>query len=126
VLTAEDEIVVLMSDQRGGRYVGQAAEKRHSAALVAFLGAGMQPPPSTALLVRTLADARRAVATNQARGLAVERWLAAEVRVRGIRENAAVLAVLEMPGWRDETARAYRQEHPDRADVLSELLAVLD
>jgi len=46
--------------------------------------------------------------------------------LRGIRENAAVFAVLEIPGRREETARACRQEHPDRAGVLSELLAVLD
>jgi hypothetical protein len=40
---------------------------------------------------------------------------------------AAVLAVLELlPGRRAEAARAYRCEHPDRAGVLGDLLAVLD
>jgi hypothetical protein len=37
------------------------------------------------------------------------------------------LAVLELlPGRREETARAYRLDHPDRAGALSGLLAVLD
>jgi hypothetical protein len=36
------------------------------------------------------------------------------------------LAVLEMPGRRDEIAQAYRQQHPDRAGALNDLLAVLD
>lgn len=115
-----------MSDQRAGNHVDPAEEERRSAALAAFLSTGMHSPPSTALLVAALAEARRAVAMHQARGLAIDGWLASEVRLRGIRENAAVLAVLELPGRRDETARAYRQQHPDRAGVLSELLAVLD
>lgn len=36
------------------------------------------------------------------------------------------LAVLEVPGRRAETARAYRREHPDRAGALKNLLEVLD
>jgi hypothetical protein len=47
--------------------------------------------------------------------------------LRGIRENAAVLAVLELlSGRREQAAQAYRHEHPDRAGVLSDLLTVLD
>jgi len=105
--------------------VDTPAERR--AALLAFLGAGLPSPPSKALIVQVLAGARRAVATYQARGLAVDQWLAGEVRLRGIRENAAVLAVLELlPGLREQTARTYRHEHPDRVGALSDLLAVLD
>jgi hypothetical protein len=64
---------------------------------------------------------------HQGHGLALDEWLAGEVRLRGIRENAAVLAVLELrPGRRAETARAYCHEHPDRAGALADLLAVLD
>jgi hypothetical protein len=109
----------------GEMQVDRAAEKRRAAALAAFLGAGVHSPPSTALLVAALASARRSVAMQQARGLPVDGWLAEEVRLRGIRENAAVLAVLELPGRREEAAQAYRQQHPDRAGVLSALLEVL-
>src|SRR5215472_803934 len=78
-------------------------------------------------MVEALAGARRAVAMYQAHGRAVDDWLAGELRLRGIRETAAVLAVLELlPGRREETARAYRLDHPDRAGALSDLLTVLD
>lgn len=100
---------------------GLPAEERRRATLIAFIGAGLPSAPCTALLVAALADARRAVAMHQARGLAIDQWLAGEVRLRGIRENAAVLAVLEIPGRRDEIAEAYRQQ-PDRAGALNDLL----
>ncbi len=78
-------------------------------------------------MVEALAGARRAVAMYQAHGQAVDDWLAGEVRPPGDQGNAAVLAVLELlPGRREETARAYRLDHPDRAGALSDLLAVLD
>jgi hypothetical protein len=121
-----DEIVAVMDGQRGVERGDRPAEERRRAALIAFLGAGMPSPPSAALLVEALAAARRAVAAQQARGLAVDQWLAGEVRLRGIRENAAVVAVLEVPGRREEIAQAYRQQHPDRVGVLADLLAVLD
>jgi hypothetical protein len=44
--------------------------------------------------------ARRAAAMHQMHGRALEEWLSGEIRLRGIRENAAVLAVLELPGRR--------------------------
>lgn len=116
---------VVMGDQPGAGCVDTPAER--SAALIAFLGAGLPSPPSKALIVEALARARRAVAMHQGHGLVLDEWLAGEVRLRGIRENAAVLAVLELrPGRREETARAYRREHPDRAGALTGLLAVLD
>jgi hypothetical protein len=125
LLAAGDEIVTVMGDQRGAGCVDTRAERR--AALIAFLGAGVSSAPSTALMVEALAGARRAVAVYQAHGRAVDDWLAGEVRLRGIRENAAVLAVLELlPGRREATARAYRFDHPDRAGALSDLLAALD
>jgi hypothetical protein len=121
----KDEIVAAMDGQHGAERGDRPAEERRRAALIAFLSAGMPSPPSTALLVEALAGARRTVVMHQARGLAVDHWLASEVRLRGIRENAAVLAVLEMPRRREETARAYRQQHPDRVGALNDLLAVL-
>ena len=48
-----------------------------------------------------------------------------EVRLSGIRENAAVLAVLEIPDLREETARAYAREHPGRLPALQSMLTVL-
>jgi hypothetical protein len=123
VLRVGDEIVAVMD---GAERVDLAAEERRRAALIAFIGAGMPSPPATAVLVAALAGARRAVAMHQARGLAIDRWLAGEIRLRGIRGNAAVLAVLEMPARREEVARAYSQQHPDRAGALHDLLAVLD
>ena len=77
-------------------------------------------------MVQALASARREVAVRQQRGHTVKQWLASEVRQRGIRENAGVLAVLETPAHRAETAGAYHERHPERADVLNDLLAVLD
>src|SRR5215469_9005818 len=118
-------MVKVMSGHRGAECVDTSAAGR--AALIAFLGAGMPSAPSKALAAEALAGARRAVAIYQARGWAVDDWLAEEVRLRGIRENAAVLAVLELlPGRREQTTRAYRLDHPDRAGVLSDLVAVLD
>jgi hypothetical protein len=101
------------------------AEELGRAVVIAFLGAGLSSAPSKALAVTALADARRAVTARQAQGQALDAWLAGEVRVRGIRENAAVLAMLELPGRREETARVYRDEHPDRAGVLADLLAII-
>jgi hypothetical protein len=118
-------MVVVMGDECGAGRDDLPAEERRRAALVAFLGAGLPSAPSVALLVQALAGARRAVAARQARGEPVDQWLAGEVRLRGIRENAAVLAVLEMPGHREGVARAYREQHPDRAGALDGLLAVL-
>ncbi len=126
MLTVADGIVAVMSRERGAERGDRLAEERRRAALIAFIGVGMSSPPSTALLVGALADARRTVAMHQAGGLGVDQWLAGEIRLRGIRENAAVLAVLEMPGRRKEVARAYRQHHPDRAGALNDVLAVLD
>jgi hypothetical protein len=121
----DGEIVAVMDGQRGMERGDLPPEGRRRAALTGFLGAGMPSPPSTALMVAALAGARRAVAMHQERGLAVDQWLAGEVRLRGIRENAAVLAVLEVPGRREEIAQACRQQHPDRAGALNALLTVL-
>jgi hypothetical protein len=118
-------MIAVMEDQCGVGRDDLAAEERRRVVVAAFIGAGVPSPPSTALLVQALAGARRAVAMYSARGLAVDQWLAGEVRLRGIRENAAVLAVLEMPERREEVAQAYREQHPNRAGALNDLLAVL-
>lgn len=102
-----------------------AREDRRRDAILAFLGAGLFQWPSRARAVAALAVARREVAACQARSRPVQRWLVGEVHLRGIRENAAVLAVLEIPDLRDEAAQAYAREHPDRLPALEAMLAVL-
>jgi len=94
-------------------------------ALIAFLGAGMTPPPSTALLVSSLANARRSVAAHQAGGTPLDQWLEDEMHYSGIRENAAALATMELPDMRDRTASEYSRRHPDRAQQLQEILRYL-
>jgi hypothetical protein len=108
----------------GSRSVPGDPEHRRDA-IVAFLGAGLAQPLSTAVAVDALASARRSVAAHLARGAPIGEWLASEIRVRGIRENAAVLAVMEIPEHQQSTAHAYVQRHPDRGKALNDLLAVL-
>jgi hypothetical protein len=93
--------------------------------IIAFLGAGLHQPLSAALAVDALARARRTVAAHLARGASLSEWLDSQIRVPGIRENAAVLAVIEIPGHQDATAHAYALRHPERLKVLNHLLAVL-
>jgi hypothetical protein len=100
-------------------------EGRRGEAIMAFLGAGAHNRPSRAAMVSALASARRTVAILQSRGEPVADWLASETRLRGIRENAAALAVMEIPEHRHDTAQAYAREHPDRLGVVGDLLAVL-
>ena len=100
-------------------------QERRSDAIVAFLGAGLAVSPSTALMVTTLADARRSIKASQAQSQPIDDWLAREVRLGGIRENAAVLAALEILERQVEIAEAVRRRHPDRQQQLSELIAVI-
>jgi hypothetical protein len=100
-------------------------DQRRSDAIVAFLGAGLSSPPSRTVMVSALANARRAVEEHQARSAAIDGWLAGEIRLRGVRENAAVLAVLELPERRPDVAAVYRGEHPDRVAALEAVVAVL-
>jgi hypothetical protein len=100
-------------------------EERRRAAIVSFPGAGMDPKPTPANLVKTLADARRTVMASTERPSLVQEWLTGEMRVRGIRENAAVLAVLEVTEPGSALAREFVERYPDRRPELNELLAVL-
>jgi hypothetical protein len=100
-------------------------DQRRSEAIIAFLGAGLPSPPSRAVMVLALADARRAVKEHQARTAPIGSWLAGEIRLGGVRENAAVLAVLEGPERRADVAAMYRTEHPDRVAVLGTVMVVL-
>jgi hypothetical protein len=93
--------------------------------ITAFLGAGPHDRPSRAVMLSALAGARRTVALLQSRGEQVTDWLASETRLRGIRENAATLAVMESQEYRHDTARAYARDHPDRLGVVGDLLAAL-
>jgi hypothetical protein len=75
--------------------------------------------------VSALADARRAVSTLKAHNEPLDAWLLSEVKIRGVRENAAVLAALEVPEYRERAATSYRDSHPDRARQLDEFLRYL-
>jgi hypothetical protein len=107
------------------RYARPETEERRSQAIVAFLGAGLHAPPPTALMVEALANARRSIAASRSRGEPIDRWIADEVRSQGMKGNAAILAVLELPEHRQEAAQSYASRHPDRIAMLSEVLAAL-
>jgi hypothetical protein len=96
-----------------------------SVVIVAFLGAGLPTMPPKSVLVDALSAARREVRACQARNAPIDSWLPDEIRHRGVRENAAVLAALELPEHRVEVAAAYRREHPDRVATLDALDAIL-
>jgi hypothetical protein len=100
-------------------------EKRRHEVFMAFLGAGQRQKPARALGVTALASARRMVACHRRRGEPIAEWLVGEIRLRGIQENAAVLALLEVPEYRQAAAQAYLVDHPDRLDELNRVLAVL-
>ena len=71
------------------------------------MGSGLASSPTKAQLVSTLAAARRSIAALRARHQNVDGWLSSEVRLRGIRENAATVAALEIPELRDRVATNY-------------------
>jgi hypothetical protein len=100
--------------------------RRRSSAIVAFLGTGVDPKPTRANMVDRLANATRTVRELSGQGRQLEDWLADEMRIRGIRENAAVLAVLEISEPGSALAQAYAERYPDRLPELTELLAVLN
>ena len=97
-------------------------EDRRFRALSTFLGSGMGYTPARGQMVAALAAARRAVVVNRPHERLLKEWLQSETRVRGIRENAAVLAVMEIPEFREEIAREYLREHSERSHVLDELI----
>jgi hypothetical protein len=95
-------------------------------AMVAFLSAGLTPAPTRAEMVRAVATARLSVASYQRRQTPLAAWLACEIRVGGLRENAAIFAVLEAPAERGVAARDYLRRHPARAGELYGLFAPLE
>jgi hypothetical protein len=100
-------------------------DDRKGAILVGFLSAGLDPAPSRAVLVSALADARRTIAALRSRREPIDQWLASEIRFRGVRENAAVLAALEVSGEPDAIANAYRERYPQRSEQLDNIVAFL-
>jgi len=51
--------------------------------------------------------------------------LSAQVRITGLRENAAVIAAMEQPEYRERVAREYIERHPDRAELVRALVELL-
>ena len=63
--------------------------------LPTLVSADIVPPSSSADMARELATARLSVASYLHRQEPLATWLAIEIRAGGLREKAAVLAVLE-------------------------------
>jgi hypothetical protein len=120
MLLAED-LLLLVTDDASGRLTADGVQIDADD----LLGAGLFQWPSRAQAVAALAAARREVASCQARGESVMEWLAGEIHCRGIRENAAVLAVLEIPEYRHQAAQAYALDHPGHLRALEDMLASL-
>jgi hypothetical protein len=97
-------------------------EHQRSQAILAFLGAGLHQPPDRALAVTALGSARRDLAARQASSQPIGPWLTEQARHGGIRENAATLAVLELPELHHQAAQAYADRHPDRIAALNQLI----
>jgi hypothetical protein len=108
-----------------GEQVNPGGEERRSEVIMAFLGAGLNDRPSRALMLSALAGARRTIALLQARREPLADWLASETRLRGIRENAATLAAMEVQELRHDTAQVYARDHPDRLGALGDLLSII-
>jgi hypothetical protein len=97
-------------------------EHQRSRAILAFLGAGLQQPPDRALAVTALGSASRDLAARQASSQPIGPWLTEQARHGGIRENAASLAVLELPELHRQAAQAYADRNPDRITALNQLI----
>jgi hypothetical protein len=104
---------------------GQDHEATRQQVLIELLTAGVTPMPSAAQLVTALADARRHVASFQARIEPLDDWLTGQMNRRGVWENAAVLAALEVPEYRGRAANLYREAHPERTRQLDGFLRQL-
>jgi hypothetical protein len=87
-------------------------------AISAALCAGVTPRPPKWLQVELLAAARRAADANSADKY--ESWAAEQLRLGGIRENAALVAVMET-ALRDRITATYLKKYPDRRNLIDEL-----
>lgn len=94
-------------------------------AVAAFLEAGIDPPPSKASMVAALGEARRMVNSIQANPQAVDSWLRGQIKMRGVGGNAAAIAVLEIPGLRDNAERICCEARPEQASLVRRLLESL-
>jgi hypothetical protein len=100
-----------------------AYESDRSEAILDFLVGDLADPPPKALLVTFLANAYRAVAALRQAGEPVDAWLAGERRWQGIRERAAIVAVLNSGSInKAELAESYCADHPAHAVALAKLL----
>lgn len=94
-------------------------------ALITFLGAGMAPLPTRALLVSALSGARCSVAALRHSEQLLGEWLKSEIRHPGIRENAAMLATIEILEMPDRAMREFSRKYPDRDQLLQDMLSCL-
>lgn len=102
-----------------------ANESDRSEAILDFLVGDLADRPSKASLVTLLGNAYRAVAALRQAG-EVNTWLAGERRWQGIRERAAIVAVVAVLDSnainRANLAESYCADHPAHAAALAQLL----
>ncbi len=94
-------------------------------AQLALFAAGADRRPEPWQVVERFAEASRAVAELRHRGRPLDGWLSEQIRTRGLRENAAVIAALEQPDYRDRVAREFTERYPDRAELGRSLVELL-
>ena len=94
------------------------SERSQRRARLALFAAGMSYQPEPWQVVARMAEARRAIVELRWRGSPLDGWLGEEVRVRGLRENAAVIAAMEVPEYRERVAREYVERYSERAGLV--------
>ena len=83
-----------------------------------LFAAGMAYTPRPFQFVERIGEARRMVAGLSACGRRLEPWLQEEMRLRGLRENAAIIAVMEVPEYRDWAAGSFIERYPEREALV--------
>lgn len=94
-------------------------------ARLALIATGADRRPEPWQVVERFAEASRAVAALRHRGLPLDGWLSEQIWTPGLRENAAVIAAMEQPEYRERIAREYIERHPDRAELVRALVEPL-
>jgi hypothetical protein len=94
-------------------------------ARLALFAAGADRRPEPWQVVERFAEASRAVAELRHCGLPLDGWLSEQIRTPGMRQNAAVIAAMEQPEYRERVAHEYIERHPDRAELVRALVELL-
>jgi hypothetical protein len=100
-------------------------EEARRAALMSLLAAGLDGRTPRSVLVPALAEARRSVAALHSRGESLDGWLSEQMKLRGVRENAAVIAATELAEYREGVAQQCRVAYPERTSEIDDWLRVV-